>query len=284
MTYETGLKFGGKDQDRTDILRCVLMNAGAPGDKIVERYEKGRTVISLYDKSRARSLSLSRKLKALKLKNVKVFLSGIKDLNWKTNWKKYFRPFNINRDIRIIPGWMKKTAAVKGYNPVYLDTTFAFGSGMHATTQMMAGLIHSRKRSLESFFDIGTGSGILALIAWVYGCRDVWALDIDPVSIKTAAANCALNGCRPEYLKALKFEDFKSTKKFDFVAANLLTEDLIRLRGKLVAAVKPGGYLAVSGIFSDNYPSLKKRFRVPGIVCVADIKKKKWHALLFKRA
>jgi len=283
LMFEVGIIFSAEEAGKADLLRCILINLGVPDDKISEKYQRGKAIISFYEKSPAYSRDLSLRLRALKLKCVRIFVKRIQDQDWTTRWKKYFRPFNINGYIRIVALWMKRSPVPAGYKPVYLDTTFAFGSGMHATTQMMAKLIYVKKKSLDSFLDIGTGSGILALIAWAYGCRDVWALDIDPISIKTAAVNCGLNKCVPEYLKAVKFERFKAKKQFDFVAANLLTEDLIRLQDKLIAAVKPGGFLAVSGIYFENYPLLREKFRSPGLVCETVVKKKKWYAVLFRR-
>jgi ribosomal protein L11 methylase PrmA len=110
----------------------------------------------------------------------------------------------------------------------------------------------------------------------------VYALDIDPVSIKTAQNNCRINGCEFEYLKAVKFEDFRPRKQFDFVAANLLTEDLIRLQKKLIGTVAPGGCLAVSGIFHENYAFFRKHFASRALVCAAVARKKDWCAVLFR--
>jgi ribosomal protein L11 methyltransferase len=148
---------------------------------------------------------------------------------------------------------------------------------------MMAQFMCDKKKHVGSFLDIGTGSGILALIAFAYGSQDIWALDIDPVAIKTAANNCRINRCRFKYLKAIKFEKLKSKKQFDFVASNLLTEDLIRMRSRLISTVKPGGYLAVSGIYCENYPAFRKNFAGAGIEQAQVKRKKKWYAVLFKR-
>jgi ribosomal protein L11 methyltransferase len=283
ITYEVRIRLAAEGAGKADLIRCLLVNLGVPVDHIIEKLERGKTVLSFYEKTPGRARSLSARFRALKLKGVRVSVARLRDRDWTTRWKKYFKPFNISRDIRVVPQWIKRARIPSGSSPVYLDTTFAFGSGLHATTQMMAQFLCSKKGSFGSFFDIGTGSGILALIARVYGARDVYAIDIDPVSIRTAENNCRINGCVFEYLKAVKFEDFRSRRQFDFVAANLLTGDLIRLRKKLIATVAPGGYLAVSGIFHENYGFFRKHFASRAFVCEAVAWKKNWCAVLFRK-
>jgi ribosomal protein L11 methyltransferase len=268
---------------QVDLLRCIMMNLGIPAGDIVEKAERGRTVVSFYERSGTRAAGHMRRLRALKLKGVRFCPASIKDSGWTTRWKKYFKSFNINPDTRIVPARLRRSKIPSGFEPVYLDTTFAFGSGMHATTQLMAQFMHQKKGNLKSFLDIGTGSGILALIARRYGAGRIWALDIDPVSIKTARQNCRINKCRFQYLKAEKFERFRHKRRFDFVAANLLTEDLIRMKERIIAAARPGGYIAVSGIYRDNYPAFEKGFKSAKIARCSARCSKNWYAVLFKR-
>jgi ribosomal protein L11 methyltransferase len=283
ITFEVRIRFLSEESGKADLLRCALVNIGVPVGHIIEKLERGTTLISFYEKSLGRAYALLARVRSLGLKGVRVSVARLQDRDWTTNWKKYFKPFNISSDIRVVPQWVKNARIPNGSTAVYLDTTFAFGSGLHATTQMMAQFMCSKKKSLRSFLDIGTGSGILALIARVYGSRNVYAIDIDPVSIKTADNNCRLNRCGFEYLRAIKFEEFRIRKQFDYVAANLLTEDLIRLQKKLIGTVAPNGYLAVSGIFHENYELFRKRFANRSLACVAVAKKKNWCAVLFKK-
>jgi ribosomal protein L11 methyltransferase len=281
MMFEVRIRCMINESGKADLIRLMLVNIGVPVGHIVEQVQHGTTVVSFFETSLSRAKERAQSLKALKLKNIRVTISKKQPQDWTTRWKKYFKPFNINRDIRIVPLWMKKAKIPTNSSAVYLDTTFAFGSGLHATTQMMAKFMHAKKRHMGTFLDIGTGSGILSLIARAYGAKDVWAIDNDPVSVKTAQNNCRINNCSFEYLKAVKFEDFKPGRRFDFVAANLLTEDLIRMRRKLSAVVAPGGYLAVSGIFQQNYRFFRKNFESRALTCVAVFRKKNWYAVLF---
>lgn len=283
MMFEIRIVPSASDAYQADLIRCVLINAGVPADRIIEQYRKGGCSISFYERSRRRREYFVRLLKSLKLHGAAIGVRAVAGRDWASAWKKYFKPFNITPDIRVIPLWMKKAKVPRGSMPVYLDTTFAFGSGLHATTRMMARFLYGRKDCLASFLDIGTGSGILALIAGAYGSRCIHAIDIDPVAIRTAAANCASNRRAFAYLAAVPLEKMKMRRQFDFVAANLLTEDLIRLRKKLIAAVAPAGYLAVSGIYRDNYREFRRRFRSDRLRCAAVAKQKSWYAVLFQK-
>jgi len=267
---------------QADLLRLELVNLGIGQNEIAEEIKKGRTSLLFYLKKSKDVKQLLAKIRALKLKGFSISLSGLKDSDWKTLWKKYTKPFNITRKLRVVQLSEPDVRVKKRHNDIYIDTTFAFGTGLHATTRMMAGFIAGEKGKFLSFFDVGTGSGILSIIACKYGARQISAIDIDKEAVATARRNFLTNHCRSDYLRAVSFDRLKLKKRFDFVCANLLTEDLIRLKDKLIARVTPGKYLAVSGIFRDNYPPFRKRFRSKSLKCLRVSERKGWYALLFQ--
>ncbi len=276
--------FTSASAGQAELLRCVLLKRGLDASDIVETLQKGRLFLSIFSRSPAQAQRLIRHIRSLRLKGIAVSSLRLRDCDWKTQWKKYLKPFNITRDIRIIPSWMKNARIPRGSRPVYIDTTFGFGTGLHATTRMVARFIAAHPAQLERFLDIGTGSGILSIIARQYGAADIRAIDIDRQSIKTARENFRLNRCRPTALTAVDFKDFRTRQRFDFVAANLLTEDLIRLQTRLNACLRPGGLLAVSGIFADNYPVFRRKFKPASLRCLRVTREKQWYALLFKKS
>jgi ribosomal protein L11 methyltransferase len=280
---EIRLHISQQQAERPQLLRYALINLGVLQENIAEKFQKGRSVFLIYEKSVGRANGLVKRIRGLKIKGLSVFKITLPDTDWSCEWKKYFKPFNITRDICIVPLWKKGVVIRKGSRPVYIDTTFAFGSGLHATTQMMAQLIFRQRGRFRSFLDVGTGSGILALIARQYGAEKFFALDNDSISVQTAQKNFKLNNEKPDYLKMVSFEKFDNKEQFDFVAANLLTEDLVRFRQKLISLVKPAKFLAVSGIYCENYPSFRRRFASGQIRCVRALKRKKWHAVLFQK-
>jgi len=267
-----------------ELLRRALVNAGAREEELVESAQKGRVYLSLYLPSRARAEKLAKQIRSLRIKHTFVSLMALKNSDWKTRWKKYFRPFTIVPGIRIVPCEAHLLQGKPSPGAIYLDTTLAFGTGQHATTQMMAQLIASQKNKFSSFFDVGTGSGVLSLVAACCGAKAITAIDIDKHAIKTAQNNFLLNRCPVEHAGAAGLAQFRGRGKFDFVAANLLTEDLIKLQEKLICRMRPRGWLAVSGIYYENFPFFKKHFTDRRLRTMRVLKRKNWYALLFRKA
>ncbi len=270
------------DSEKLALLRCVLGAAGIPQTALSEEVTRGKGAVCIYGANRRKAEIILKRIRKLKIKGVRISTRRLGDDDWKTRWKKYAEPFWITPEILIVPVY-KQLIGPADKDKVYIDTLFAFGTGLHATTQMMAGFIRARRGRLNSFLDVGTGSGILAIIASRYGCRMIWAIDCDREAVRTARRNAAANGVRAVF--AVKpLENLVARRRYDFVAANLLTGDLIRLQKKLIPRVCRGGYLAVSGIHRDNYALFHKRFIHPQLVCRSVKQKMGWYALLYQRA
>ena len=164
-----------------------------------------------------------------------------------------------------------------------IDTSYAFGTGLHATTRFMAQFAESCEGKYLSFIDIGTGTGILALMALKCGAKQVTAIDLTKDIIEIANMNFKENGYIHQRAQAINFEKFNTKKKYDYVAANLVTIDLIHFSKKLLRLVNQGRYLAVSGISHMNYPLFRKTFDQLPLKCIKCEKADGWYALLYKR-
>lgn len=267
-----------------DLLRLVLAELNIGQGEIVEETCKGKESLLFYIKKPQKTKEILSRIRALKLKGFRLCVSSLESSAWKTRWKKYARPFNITRRLRVVQLFEPKKKVRESNKNIYIDTTLAFGTGLHATTQLMAKFIAAQKGDFISFLDVGAGTGILSIIASKYGAGSIYAIDLDKKSVATARGNFLINRCLPDYLKAVSFDDFKLKKRFDFVCANLLTEDLIRLKGRLIYHTAPGKYLAVSGIFRDNYKTFRNKFKEKSIKCLEVQERMGWYAVLFKKA
>ena len=154
---------------------------------------------------------------------------------------------------------------------------------MHATTRLMANTIERCRGKFKSFLDVGTGTGILSLIALKSQAQNVDALDVDRHVFKTTRENFANNLLKARAFIKSDIKGFKTGRKYDFVAANLITHELIKAKRKLAALVKPGGYLAVCGITINNLETLKEGFQKLPLRCIKIQKAEGWVALLYKR-
>ncbi len=280
---ELSLRAGSSTPGTSDILRQVLLSVGVPNEQIIENREDGVTWVSTYFRSPRAARRCQNLIAVLPLKNVKLRKRNILRTHWEGKWKLDFNPFALTRRIDIVPLWRKKDYRPGRRQPVYIDTIAAFGTGLHETTRFMAQIIEENRGRFASFLDIGTGTGILSLVALKSGGKDIVAIDIDRYSVRVARSNMNVNRVRFQALKAIDLLKLSSRQKFDFVAANLITYELIRMRRKIVSLVKPGGRLAVSGVSLENLPRLRKAFvRLP-LRCVKVKRGKEWVAVLFQR-
>jgi ribosomal protein L11 methyltransferase len=163
-----------------------------------------------------------------------------------------------------------------------IDTLLSFGTGLHETTQIVSQFIEDYQGRFESFLDIGTGTGVLALVALKRGAKSVVAFDIGDLSVEAAKHNFRVNGARG-IIQKQDIRKYKDKKTYDFVAANLVTQDLIENMYNITKLVTPGGWLAVSGISLDNLPKLQKAFKDLPLKRLQLKKGQKWSGLLYQK-
>ncbi|MDE2028105.1 MAG: 50S ribosomal protein L11 methyltransferase, partial [Candidatus Omnitrophica bacterium] len=182
----------------------------------------------------------------------------------------------------VVPVWYRdKYKPRRGRDVILMDTLLSFGTGLHETTQLLAQFIEDSQGSFKSFFDIGTGTGILALVALKNGAQEAVGIDIGALSVAAARDNMKANNLFFQVRQA-DIGKYRPKKVYDFVAANLVTEDLIKHGPKIVGFVKKGGLLGVSGISLDNLARLRKAFASLPLKCLKVSKGKQWAALLYQ--
>lgn len=209
----------------------------------------------------------------------------IPQAEWATEWKKYFKPFTLTKNIVIRPSW-EEYQAQAGEVVVTLDPGMAFGTGQHDTTRFCSELICELKENhaeLESLIDVGCGSGILSIIARKIGYQTVKGIDIDPHAIETAHENLERN---PE-AKPLTFLDTTGSLKslenetYDVVVSNIIAETLCELKDDLVKLTKDTGYLILSGIMAPRESLVKDAFH--DLELITERKSGEWHAYVYHR-
>ncbi|MBN1793343.1 MAG: 50S ribosomal protein L11 methyltransferase [Candidatus Omnitrophica bacterium] len=262
--------------------RHILHKLGIGEKDIAEATTPSGTVLLFYIRSRCRADFFVKRLRRTRLKSAAISATFLRKDDWQLKWKDYFKPFRFTKALTVVPLRMKDSYKGRG-DVIYIDTGPVFGAGTHPTSQMIAAFIEKKKGLFKSFLDVGTGAGILSIVASRCGAQDIRAIDIDRRAIRTARRNCAINRCSLSHLGVLDFRRWRSKRQFDFVAANLLTDDLLTLDKKLASRVKKGGYLAVSGISLGNLPKFRRGFDIRSLRCLAVIKKKGWAALLYKK-
>jgi len=175
----------------------------------------------------------------------------------------HFEPFALTPTITIRPPWRTHEARGPDERILELEPGRAFGTGLHATTSLIAGMLHdaslSGALSGKRVLDAGTGSGILALTALMYGAAQVDAFDNDPDVIAVVRENAERNGLLSKLtVWAGVIERVQDT--YPWVLANIETRTLLTIRKDLTRVVAPGGRLLLSGIHEREHDALLQAF------------------------
>ena len=284
IVYELSLNIHSTNQRRIEMAYGFFVGMGTKLSDIVETKKGAKTRLSVYLPHLAKANVLRRKLLVHSFPKRIISLKRFKDEDWKTRWKDDFKPFALTKHIQVVPAWLKDDYQDRRRRPLYLDSSLAFGTGLHETTRYTAQLIESLQGKFKSFLDLGTGTGILTIVALFCGAEEFRAIDISDDAVQTAKKNLARNNYPDKTVRTMDIATFKSRQPFDLVAANLLTKDLIAYGRRIIYLVKPNQYLAVSGISRENFTLLRRAFKKLPLRCLKVRKGKKWVAVLYKRS
>lgn len=180
-----------------------------------------------------------------------VFNKNIEEEDWSKNWKKHYKPIDFGKII-VKPEWEEIEDSDEKII-VSIDPGMAFGTGTHETTAMCINAIEKYVKKEDLLFDIGTGSGILAIAASYLGAKEVIAIDIDSVAVTAAKENIKLNKIENiEVIHGNLIENIDKNKNADIVVANILAEIIVVLVPDIVNKIKDKGLFIVSGIIKER--------------------------------
>ena len=181
--------------------------------------------------------------------------SQTEDKDWINNWKEYFHQFYVD-DILIVPSWEEVKEEDQDKMILHIDPGTAFGTGMHETTQLVIRQLKKFVTKDTQMLDVGTGSGILGIVALKLGAAHVVGTDLDPCAIPAVADNKEANDIKDETFDMLigniiddkEVQDTVGYEKYDIVTANILADVLLPLTPVIVNQMKKGAYYITSGI------------------------------------
>ncbi len=208
----------------------------------------------------------------------------VKEEDWANEWKRYFKPIRVGRHFLIKPTW-EEVASQDDLVTIEIDPGMAFGTGTHATTTLCLEAIEDHVREGDQVFDIGTGSGILAIAAAKLGAV-VQAGDIDTMAVRIARENVDLNGVTDKVrVKAGNLgEVFKG--QADIIIANIIADVIIDFLPELPALLKPEGLFIASGIIDTRLAEIVAKMEETGLRVIGEIKDSGWVLIkaVFRRA
>ena len=185
------------------------------------------------------------------------------DEDWAENWKSRYKPFRLGEHFVVKPTW-------ESYDPapddliIQIDPGMAFGSGTHETTGMCAALIEEYVAPGMTVVDVGTGTGILAIAAALRGARPVVASDIDPMAVRVARENIALNGLG-DVVTAAEGDLLTAIRQTcDVMVANIIADVICGMAAQARTLIVPGGLFICSGIASEREGEVLEALRRAG--------------------
>lgn len=214
------------------------------------------------------------------IKNIE--LNRVAEEDWANAWKAFYKPVAVGPRIVIKPTW-------EPYQPkdkeliIELDPGMAFGTGTHATTVMCLEALQEVIRGGEKVFDVGTGSGILAIAAAKLDAKEVLAIDMDATAVRVARENVQLNGVENKVRVEQGNLLDKVNEGAQVVVANIIARIIIELCPAVNKALAPGGKFIASGIIQDRWPEVLAELNKNGLV-VKEVKStKEWVAVIAEK-
>lgn len=211
------------------------------------------------------------------------------DQAWTEQWKAFFTPRQIGRRVHVLPPWERDSYVTSpDHLRIEIDPGLAFGTGHHATTTLCAAVLEERleQEPPVSLLDVGTGSGILAILAHRLGVRHVVGNDIDAAAIRSAQENLARNDIPAGAIELSTTPLAEIRGTFPWVVANILAPILIVLAPEMVAHVAASGQLLLSGLQAEQRQEVLDAYRVAAggraLTVVHEAQQDEWVALLLR--
>ena len=198
--------------------------------------------------------------------------SQTEDKDWINNWKEFFHQFYVD-DILIIPSWEEMKPEDADKMVIHIDPGTAFGTGMHETTQLCMRQLKKYVTSNTQLLDVGTGSGILSIVALKLGAKHAVGTDLDPCAISAAKENLEVNQIPEGAMEVMigniiddaQVQEQVGYEKYDIVVANILADVLVPLTPVIIHQMKPGGIYITSGIIDEKEETVVEAVKSAGL-------------------
>ena len=195
---------------------------------------------------------------------------GVEQEDWQNGWRKYYHPMDVGQRLAIVPSWQDyDTDRVK----LILDPGLAFGTGGHETTNLCLEVLDER-----------TGSGILAIAALKLGAAVAEGVDIDPVAVRTAGENAALNGVADKLTVLVGDLSDKASGKYDIITANIVANAIMSLAPAVPGLMADGAVFIASGIIDSRKDEVIAALEAAGLAVLEVKEKRGWECIVCKKA
>ena len=216
----------------------------------------------------------------LDLGEAKVEHEKMYEEDWANTWKQYYKPSKVGEKIVVKPIW-EEYEAKEGELVVDLDPGMAFGTGTHETTRMCIQALERYVKEESTVFDVGCGSGILAIAAAKLGAKLAVGVDLDPVAVESSIENVGYNKLNNiEILHGNLVEVIDG--KADIVVANILAEIICILTDDVKRVLKENGIFITSGIIHDRVDMVCEKLEATGFEVIEKNRDGEWNCIVAK--
>lgn len=277
-------------KDYSEAVLNFLFEQGATGIEEIDEFS-GKQRLRAYFIQNGKEKKILRDiykyLESLKSFDPEIFhkikIISIIEKDWAQDWQRFFKPIRLYSKFLIKPPWIDIKMR-KGEIPISIFPGMAFGTGTHPTTKLcIKALEMVVKKNNLSVLDLGTGSGILAIISAKLGAKVVWGLDKDEAAVENAIRNVKDNGLSG-IVKIKKGSIGTIKRMFDIIVSNIDLKTLKRLSTSIIKRVNRYGFLILSGILEVDMKELKKHYlKGDRFSLVKTLKDGQWICLILKR-
>lgn len=281
-------------EDDVDLVSGILTLRAAHGWE-EQDLPNGKTCFRVHGESPELCRGIEAEIKAL-VENARLEFSNIKAEDWTKAWREFFTPVPIEDIFLVVAPWMPEAeSAVLASTcedicpyplPVVINPKTAFGTGHHQSTALCLKVLalwykEGKIKPGQTFFDLGTGSGILAIACARLKLSGL-ACDIDPIAVENAVENREINHLAGSFEIAVGSLELVQGRTFDCIMANILAEPLKEMAPEIVALMsKSHRRLVLSGILTTQAESVEEAFMKQGLPKARHITSETWSALIW---
>lgn len=219
-----------------------------------------------------------------------ITVSETEDIDWINNWKQYFHQFYID-DVLVIPSWEEVKSEDEDKFILHIDPGTAFGTGAHETTQLCIRALKKYITPETELLDVGTGSGILAILSLMFGARHAVGTDLDPCAVEAVKDNMTHNNIQSDQFEMMigniitekEIQDRVGYEKYDIVVANILADVLVPLTPVIINQMKPDGVYITSGIIEGKESIVAKAMEDAGLKVIEINSQGEWKSVVGRK-
>lgn len=201
--------------------------------------------------------------------------------NWNEEWEKHYEPIVVDEKCIVKAPFHKETATYP--LEILITPKMSFGTGHHETTYLMLAEMLNMHLNNMVVMDAGTGTGVLAILAKKQGAAKVFAFDIDDWCVENTEENAETNHVSLKVIKA-SIEGVEIRPEYNLVLANINKNVLLGQMGHYSRALKQGGYLLLSGFYTEDGEDIKEVAHQEGLVFEHSKERNNWAMLRFRKA